>query len=58
VKDGALPPSARKLTPHEELVHAKLKTKGITVEIVTGVDESLDVLRERKRDFYATERNR
>jgi hypothetical protein len=58
VKDGARPPSARKLTPHEEQVHQQLKERGITVEILTGVDQSLDVLRARDRNYYGTEERR
>jgi hypothetical protein len=59
VKDGSLPPSKQKLTPHEQQVHALLKAHGVTVEILTGDNESLDVLkgdqRQATRNFYRRE---
>jgi hypothetical protein len=44
VKDGALPPSKRKLTPDEELWHTKAKMiGGYTVPVVESIE---DVVRE------------
>lgn len=39
IKDGRKPPSAQKLTPHEERVHQKLKAHGVLVELLTCVDD-------------------
>jgi hypothetical protein len=58
IKDGKKRPSARKLTPHEVKVHAALKAHGVTVEIVTGINDSLDVLRLRDRNYYGKEERR
>lgn len=55
VKDGSKPPSARRLTPNEEKVQAALKAKGVTVELLTDVEQSLDVLRLPVRNFYGRE---
>ena len=52
VKDGSLPPSRQKLTPHEQKVHQQLRARGVTVELLTGVDQSLDVLGEKTRNYY------
>lgn len=41
VKDGAKPPSARKLTPDQEAFHAKWKGP---IYVVKSVDEALDVM--------------
>lgn len=57
IKDGRRAPSAQRLTPHEVEVHARLKAHGVTVEILTGVDQSLDVLLEPRRNFYDAHRN-
>lgn len=48
------PKSSRKLklSPHEAKVHQQLKAQGVTVEILTGVDASLDVLRQPERNYY------
>jgi hypothetical protein len=43
VKDGAKPPSARKLTPDQEQWHGHWRGP---VAIVTTVDEALDIVRE------------
>lgn len=41
VKNGALPPSARKLTPDQEAFHSKWKGP---IYVVKSVDEALDVM--------------
>jgi len=41
------------LTPNELRAHRELKAHGITVEILTGVDQSLEVLfRAKTREYY------
>ena len=52
VKDGTLSPSRQRLTPNEAKVHQALKQHGVTVEILTGVDSSLDVLKQPFRNMY------
>lgn len=51
------PKSSRKLklSPKEAKMHQLLKAYGVTVEILTGDNESLDVLREPRRNFYGKE---
>lgn len=46
IKDGAKPPSARKLTPKEMLWGELLKRSGFAVRIVTSVDDVIAVARE------------
>jgi Holliday junction resolvase len=41
IKDGSRSPSRRRLTPQEETVHTCLKAAGVTVRILTTVDEAL-----------------
>jgi hypothetical protein len=48
------PKSSRRLqlTPHEAKIHQRLKANGVTVEILTGDNASLDVLRLPAREYY------
>lgn len=39
VKDGSRPPSARRLTPDQERLHADFAAKGFPVRVITSVDE-------------------
>lgn len=52
-------PKRLALTPNEQDAHAKLKAYGVRVEVLTGVDQSLDVLmgdqRQVTRNFYKRE---
>lgn len=48
-------PKRLTLTKNEREAHEALKAKGVLVEIVTGLDDSLEVLREPKRNFYGKE---
>ena len=56
------PKSSRKLalSPRESDIHRQLGARHVRVEILTGDDESLDVLRGhyRPNHFYDPERNR
>jgi hypothetical protein len=54
-------PKARRklaLSPHEAAIHQVLRAHGVTVEILTGDDQSLDVFKAPRRDFYAPTHNR
>ncbi len=41
VKDGARPPSERKLTALEQMVHLAFAERGVTVAIVSSEDEAV-----------------
>lgn len=41
VKDGTRPPSERKLTPLERMVHLAFAEQGVTVAIVASEDEAV-----------------
>lgn len=43
VKDGSKPPSARRLTPDEDRWHKAAHARGVTVHVVTSVDDALRV---------------
>ena len=45
IKDGAKPPSARKLTADQEVFHAAVTAYGCKVHIVKSVDEAIELLR-------------
>ena len=53
------PKSKRKLalSEHEHKIHTILRRHGIAVELLTGDDQSLDVLTPPARDFYEPRRN-
>ena len=53
VKDGKKPPSARKLTRHEELYHADMAAAGCPVLIIESVDQVLAL----DRDLHGTVRD-
>ena len=55
IKDGNKPPSARKLTPAQVELHAVLKAKAVTVEILTCADD-LSVLGRELRPRREEER--
>lgn len=40
VKDGAKPPSARKLTPDQQRLHWSFQSAGFPVRVITSVDET------------------
>lgn len=52
IKDGQKPMSQQKLTPHEKLVHARLKAHGITVEILTSEADVIAMERPHRRGSY------
>ena len=45
IKDGAKPPSARKLTPDQVEFHAKCLAHGYTVHVIKSVDEAIQLIR-------------
>jgi hypothetical protein len=46
IKDGDKVPSRRKLTPKETIWHALLKRSGMSVRVVTSVDDVLALAKE------------
>jgi hypothetical protein len=44
IKNGALPPSARKLTPNEQRTAAELQAVGIEYHVCNSLDEVLALL--------------
>lgn len=44
IKDGAKPPSRRKLTPDQVIFHAEAMAKGCKVHVVESVDQALRLL--------------
>lgn len=44
IKNGKLPPSARKLTDNEERTRAKCESRGIPYLILTSVDQAVDLI--------------
>lgn len=48
IKDGSKPPSARKLTPQQILLHGEIRRAGLPLVIVTNTDEALAILGARR----------
>jgi hypothetical protein len=48
IKDGSKPPSRRKLTPAQVLLHGEIKRAGLPLAIVTNEDEALAILGARR----------
>jgi len=44
LKDGSKPPSHRKLTPAQVLLHGEIKRAGLPLYVVTNEDEALALL--------------
>lgn len=45
IKNGAMPPSKRKLTPNEQETQKKCAWRGVPYLILTSVDETIEVLK-------------
>ena len=48
VKDGAKPPSRRRLTPAQQVLHVEVERSGCKVHIVKNKDEALALLGARR----------
>jgi hypothetical protein len=45
VKDGKKPPSARKLTPSQEVFHARAAANGVPVHVVASLEQAIELVR-------------